>query len=61
MNREIPERREVVRFIKDQLEGSISPPTPTCHHYGIVELRMLLDLIYGQGPTNKEEELNDSC
>ncbi len=57
-------RKELVKFVNRQLFG---PNYDTLynkfgkHHYGIQELKDLLDLIYKGVPENKEEELHTDC
>ena len=51
-------RKEVVELIGRQMDrGPARREKPTCWHYGIVELRELLDFIYGGPPENEDEEL----
>lgn len=51
-------RTEAVVLIHKQLEnGSYAQKEKTCHHYGKVELRELLDFIYEDKPVNEYEEI----
>ena len=54
-------REEVARFIEKQLHDSsyeCSRPKPNTHHYGMQELRELMDFIYGGEPTEAERIRN---
>jgi hypothetical protein len=52
-------REEVARFIEKQMEGryKCSREKNYAHHYGLQELRELMDFIYGAEPT-KAEKIN---
>jgi hypothetical protein len=49
-------REEVARFIEKQMEGRYvcSRDKGFAHHYGLQELRELMDFIYGGEPTESE-------
>lgn len=54
-------REEVARFIEKQMHDSTyecSRPKPQTHHYGLQELRELMDFIYGGEPTEAERVRN---
>ena len=54
-------REEVARFIEKQMHDSTyecSRPKPHTHHYGLQELRELMDFIYGGEPTEAERVRN---
>lgn len=54
-------RTELVKFIIDQLENLSDERYEKKYrrtHYGLVELRDLLDFIYGEEPKTEEEYLN---
>ena len=51
-------RREAVRMIERQLSGEQESSRYSLFHYGIVELRDLMDFIYGGPPKIKQDELN---
>lgn len=56
-------RKEVVSYInsgqpfketrKTFLGGGIEP-----HHFGVIELKVIMDFIYGGAPKDKDEEIN---
>lgn len=52
-------RTEAAKFAAAQLHWSYEVPRdkPYCHHYGLQDLRVLLDFIYGGPPANADEEL----
>ena len=52
-----PSRKEVAKLIEDQMYRGPSNSDKNHFHYGYVELRELMDFIYGGPPTCKEEEL----
>ena len=55
-----PTRQEVARFIEKQLaECSNETYEAKYHkmHYGVYELKHLMDFIYSGKPSNKEEEI----
>lgn len=59
-------RSDVANFIKQQLDHTgyetiTGRPKPNTHHYGVQELRELLDYIYGSQPSNISEEINIKC
>ena len=50
-------REEVARFIEKQMHDAYykcSRSKPNTHHYGLQELRELMDFIYGGTPTDAE-------
>ena len=53
-------RQEVVSFIQDQFERrqEYYPRKDNRWHYGLVELKELLDFIYGGAPKNEKEAIN---
>ena len=55
----ISPRSETVKFIADQLSGKhkCSLPKPYTHHYGVQELRELMDFIYRELPQSEDEKL----
>jgi hypothetical protein len=49
-------RKEAVELIQRQLNNEkITDNNKTCWHYGVCELRELLDFIYESTPTENEE------
>jgi hypothetical protein len=50
-------REDVARYIEKQMQGSYtcSRPKPHTYHYGLQELRELMDFIYGAEPTEAEK------
>ena len=51
-------RRDAVNVVRRQLSGdSPAAMSKTCWHYGKVELRELLDAIYGGTPVRKDQYL----
>ena len=50
-------REEVARFIEKQMHHShrCPLPKPNTHHYGLQELRELMDFIYDAEPTEAEK------
>lgn len=57
-NRNIIMRRNAARFIEKQLEWK-TKESRECHfpHYGVMEIREMLDYIYGGEPNNEDEEI----
>jgi len=54
-------RRDAVNVVRRQLNGdSPAAMRKSCWHYGKVELRELLDAIYGGPPTRKDQYLTDA-
>jgi len=53
-----PSRESVAVFIKQQIRGKCSREKGNQHHYGVQELRELLDFIYGTEPQNKAQEIS---
>lgn len=51
-------RAEAVRLIEYQLNDTKdSEAKPNTYHYGRVELRALMDMIYGGPPQSEEEKI----
>ena len=50
-------RVEAVWLVQTQLDGTCSRPKGNRHHYGMQELRELLDFIYEEKPVRLEEML----
>lgn len=55
-------RREVVEFIESQDNPYVmyvarKSDQVTCWHFGLVEMRMILDFIYDGAPKSEDEEL----
>lgn len=50
-------REDVARFIEAQFSGEAPKIPESLSHYGLCELRQLMDYIYGGPPRFKEEEL----
>lgn len=51
-------REEVARFVEQQLNWETPASQKGCKaHYGLCELKELLDFIYGK-PENESEEIN---
>lgn len=50
-------REEVADLIRKQMHWSYKRQKKQKMHYGWVELRELMDFLYGGPPTNKEQEL----
>ena len=56
-------REEVAEFVRKQMHWSYKGQDREqyckkyCTHYGWVELKELMDFLYGGPPTNKEQEL----
>ena len=51
------QREEVARFIEKQMRDPsyrCALPKPNTHHYGLQELRELMDFIYGGEPKEAE-------
>lgn len=55
--RALPPRETLARFIESQMDNTTNPPKEA-HHYGYVELRALLDMLYDGPPQRKEEEIS---
>lgn len=55
--RALPPRETLAQFIEAQMDNTINPPKDA-HHYGYVELRALLDMLYDGPPQRKEEEIS---
>lgn len=54
----MPRREYVATYIHTLMAGEApNMPAKQCHHFGWVELRMLMDFIYGGPPTKPEENL----
>ena len=51
-------RKEIVIKVKEQMGDHKKSKGYSSWHYGYVELRELLDYIYGEEPTIEEEKLN---
>ena len=51
-------REEVVQFIAGQFDTGTTREKGDKCHYGLQELRELVDFIYGSPPMNREQELN---
>lgn len=52
----IKKRSEVAKFINDQVSAINVPEKHGAFHYGMVELRQLMDYLY-DGPPESEDEL----
>ena len=52
-------REEVARFVEKQMGGRYicSRNKNYAHHYGLQELRELMDFIYGEEPQNEEQKI----
>jgi hypothetical protein len=50
-------RKEAVSLIRKHLEKGLHVSEKECHHYGRVELRMLLDFLYGGPPKHDDEKI----
>ena len=50
-------REEAVKVIQNQLSGGPSNNKGICWHYGVIDLRYLLDFIYESKPLKEEEKL----
>lgn len=48
-------REEAVKLIKAQFEGCPKPDVVAEVHYGLIELRQLMDFIYEGEPATEEE------
>ena len=53
----IPSRADTVAKIHAQMNDDRSPQQKGAIHYGYVELRELMDFIYGGKPTSDAEKL----
>ena len=54
-------RKEVVKYIEtiDGLCKDVGDKDSGCFHFGIIDLRLLLDFIYEGKPKKDNEKLND--
>jgi hypothetical protein len=52
-------RAEVAAFINKQMDAETDPPAgkPNSWHYGVVDLRQLMDFVFDGIPASKEEEI----
>lgn len=57
-NTQLPPRKKVVAWLETAIEDFEKPGR--CHHFGICELRALLDYLYGGPPKTEKEELHNN-